>query len=449
MSGRRVSVAEVSRPVVRGIAGAAIAMAVVALSASGCGRSAPPPPNQSSPNNTATATSRAATPTSTTPPAPQTIDISGTDWTSYSGTIYWGCSGSVENSGGNEKIHPRIFDTATGKFITPAVPTAAPGEAITNEACVVTGSAPDLRIIYTVHTTKPASGLSPEVDKKTAYIYDLNSPSPLATKDISGFETYYDLMSTSTGAVVTGANGLGTQVLSNSDLSVLWTDPENATGSDDTVVALPRHKDNNQAKFDGLELRAPNGESIYRDANGNGASIFSEGPTHLVLLTIWKSYSPGILVTSYFDVNSRTLLNINGSVQLPNGVNSTVSSGRLFMEGITPIGGQGGMSVWNLQTHQMEFQKTPDQTKDLHIDRVNYFQDHLYIGTGSNPETFSVFKLPDETTPIATTWTSRPAGHLTGWTQVCKNELSSGGSAQKCDLLLVKDQNGGYPGPWR
>jgi hypothetical protein len=123
---------------------------------------------------------------------------------------------------------------------------------------------------------------------------------------------------------------------------------------------------------------------------------------------------------------------------------STLSDGRLFFEGITPIGGRGGMSVVNLQTRQTEFQRTPDQTTALHISRVNFELDHLYLVTAGDTETYSVFALPKADTPIATTWTSRPYGRLTGWTQVCKNEIRQ----RKCDSVLVKDDNGGYPGPW-
>jgi hypothetical protein len=103
------------------------------------------------------------------------------------------------------------------------------------------------------------------------------------------------------------------------------------------------------AQFDGLELRAPNGESSYRNPEGNGASVFSEGPQHLVQPTIWKSHSRGILVTSFFDVRSRSLLTINGSQQVPGGaLNSTLSDGRLFLDGATPIGGQGGLSRYGI-----------------------------------------------------------------------------------------------------
>jgi hypothetical protein len=426
---------------------AAMAIGLVTVFASGCTHTGGP--SAPSANTSVTASSpHSALPTGTPAAAPQTVSLAGSEWSYFGGTLYTGCSGSIEN-GGPDKTHPRLFDTATGQFITPAAPSAAPGETVTGEGCAITGTAPDFRIIYTLHTTRPASGLNPEVNTKTAYVYDLHSSKPLVTKDISNFATLYDMKPTSTGAVIIGAsrNGLGTDVLSNRDLSVLWSDPENATAVDDSVISLPRHKEHNQAMFDGLELRAPNGDSIYREPEGDGSTLLSEGPTHLVQLVIWKSKSPPILVTSYFDVNTRSLLTINGSQQLPGGgINPTLSNGRLFIDGVTNNGGPGLM-VWNLQTQQMEFQKTPDEAKVLRISKINYFQEHLYIATGFEPATYSVYKLPDSATPIGTTWTSRPHQRLDGWTQVCKNEISNAPS-HECDEVLVKDDNGGYPGPW-
>ncbi len=403
-----------------------------------------------SPNAQPSATASASTTTSGAP-VPQAVSLSGSDWFFYGGTAYSGCPATIQSLGGQAGIQqPSVFDTTTGQFITPAVPAPAPDETVTGEACAVTGTAPGFKVIYLLNTTKPASGLNPRVDKKTAYLFDLHSPTPLATTDVSNLRSDYTVNPTSTGAVIANAfaGGIGTEVLSNTDLSVLWTDPKSPAAISDSVLAFPRYPPGTDNNITGYELRAPNGDSIYRGPDGNGAWALSQGPNHLVQLRIWESRSPPTYATSFFDVNSRALLTINGTQQIPGGgVDATLSDGRLFLNEVNSLGDETGMLLWNLQSQQVEFQLSPEQAKGLQLSAVRYFQGHLYVATSGESKTYSVYKLPDTTTAIATNWTSRPSGRLTGWTIVCKDEIQY--DLHKCgDTVLVRDQNGSFPGPW-
>jgi hypothetical protein len=71
------------------------------------------------------------------------------------------------------------------------------------------------------------------------------------------------------------------------------------------VVSVPRHKDNNLAQFDGLELRAPNADSSYRNPDGNGAAVFSDGPP-LPADTRWRRPELDYACRHVVDIASQT-----------------------------------------------------------------------------------------------------------------------------------------------
>jgi len=97
------------------------------------------------------------------------------DWKSYGGTAYFGCPDkfSVGNKALDE-IRPKIFDTETGQYVAPAIPTPPAGENVTGAMCALTGSADDMRVVYVVTTAT----------KTTAYSYDVKSGRPPATKEL-------------------------------------------------------------------------------------------------------------------------------------------------------------------------------------------------------------------------------------------------------------------------
>lgn len=394
-------------------------------------------------------TPAAASPTtaaSSAPAAPQTVELAQSDSGEYyGGTYYTGCQHYL-NSG--DVKPPQVFDTETGRFIAAPMPQLPAGEQLNRSSCALTGTAPDSKIAYVYDTTKPASGLNPRVDKKTAYLFDLHSAAPLATADV-GDLGWSKIVGTSTGAVMTGnepsSSGFRTEVLSNKDLSVLWTDPDAVQESDDSVLAFKRI---DPRAFVGVELRSPDGESLYKTALARDIVVktVTDGTVHLAQLEIQKEV--GVLVTSFFDVKNRTLLNINGSteVAVPGFLTSwgaTVSDGHLFLDG-----GKSGLLLWNLVTQQVEFQKSADELKNLDINRVTYYGGYLYLATNAGDPPFSVFKLPDTEKAVATQWTSRPMSRINGWTLLCRNEIRDHALGTCGAQVLTKDQNGAYPGPW-
>ena len=68
-------------------------------------------------------------------------------------------------------------------------------------------------------------------------------------------------------------------------------------------------------------------------------------------------------------------------------------------------------------------------------------------GWSGSGNTYAVFALPG-TDPVASTWSGRPFGRIVGWTLVCQGETAPPPSGECREILLVRDADGRYPGPW-
>jgi hypothetical protein len=77
------------------------------------------------------------------------------------------------------------------------------------------------------------------------------------------------------------------------------------------------------------------------------------------------------------------------------------------------------------------------------ISKLTFFGDRLYVTYAGG--TLSVFALPAGN-PVASNWSVRPFGRISGWTLVCRGETAAGGDCK--EIVLVQDQDGHYPGPW-
>src|SRR6266545_215812 len=116
---------------------------------------------------TSTPTSTTTTTSSAPPPPPVTGPLEK-DWKSYGGTAYFGCPEefSVSKSA-LEDIRPKIFDTRTGQYVAPSLPTIPAGENVTGAICALAGTADDMKVVYVVTTVKPAQAPASEVAKTT------------------------------------------------------------------------------------------------------------------------------------------------------------------------------------------------------------------------------------------------------------------------------------------
>ncbi|ORW48581.1 hypothetical protein AWC20_25900 [Mycobacterium parmense] len=429
---------------------------VVALALASCSDTAAPPAPTPT---TSTSPSRASAGAAAAPsPAPVTGPLEK-DWKSYGGTAYFGCPEKF--STGNsalDAIRPKIFDPKTGQYVAPAVPMVAAGETLTGAMCALTGTAGDMRVVYVVTTGKPAQGTEPAVARTTAYAYDFTSGQPLATKDLQPPSPElkltqpggWALSSTATGVAWCNAFTDGhaatspprTVVLSATDLSSMWDDPEPARVWQD-VLAF--HRNTDPAKTFGAELRRPGGEAIYQDNDIRTVDAeLSDGPNKLVQITHWDSYSPPVLSTMFYDLNAKSVIKIGDTDRVSGGgLAATLSDGRLFVDGRGSDTSQFGFGVWNLQTQQWELLKTREDAKA--IAKIAFFDDHLYItNTGG---TFAVIALP-ATDPVAPNWSVRPFQRISDWTLVCRGETAPGSNGECKEIVMVQDQDGHYPGPW-
>jgi hypothetical protein len=421
-----------------------------------CSATVPPP--AATPT---TSTSTTTTTTSTAPPPPGVTGPLEKDWKSYGGTAYFGCPEKFSLSkSALEDVRPKIFDTKTGQYVAAPVPMAPAGENITGAMCALSGAVDDMKVVYVTTTFKPAQALEPNATKTTAYAFDFKSSQPLATKELQPptpdlkltEAKEWGLVATSSGVAWLNAftDGHGaaspprTVMLSNTDLSMAWNDPQPGRAWQD-VLSFQRNTE--AGKTTGAELRRPTGEAIYQDNDVSTVDgELSDGPDKLVKMTHWDSYTPAVVSTMFYDLNSKSVIKIGDSDRISGGkLTATLSDGKLFVDGRDSDNSQFGFGVWNLRTQQWDLVKNRDDAKKLSISKLAFFADHLYITNDGG--TFAVIALP-ATDPVASNWSVRPFSRLSGWTLVCRGETAAPSNGECKEIVMVQDQDGRYPGPW-
>jgi hypothetical protein len=434
----------------------ALIAAAVCLVVASCSETVGPP---AATPTTSTSTSKATTSSPPQPPA-----VTGPlekDWKSYGGTAYFGCPEKFSQSkSALEDIRPKVFDTKTGQYVAPGVPTVPAGENLTGGICALTGTADDMRVVYVVTTAKAAQAPAPEVTKTTAYAFDLKTSQPLVTKELQPPTPDLKLTAPNEWGLAATASGVAwvnaftdghsaaspprTVILSSSDLSMMWNDPQPGLVWQD-VLSFQRNTD--VAKASGAELRRPSGEAIYQDNDISTVDgELSDGPDKLVKITHLDASSPPVVSTMFYDLNAKSLIKVGDSDRISGGgLSATLSDGKLFVDGRNSDNSQFGFGVWNLRTQQWDLLKTRDDAKKMSIAKLAFFEDHLYITNVGN--TFAVHALP-ATDPISTTWSVRPFARISGWTLVCRGENAAALNGDCKDIVMVQDQDGHFPGPW-
>ena len=426
--------------------GLALVAAGVCLAVASCSETVGPPPATPS-----TSTSTAKTTTSAAAPPPSVTGPLEKDWKSYGGTAYFGCPDKFSlRQSALEDIRPKVFDTKTGHYVTPGVPMVPPGENLTGAICALTGAGDDMRVVYVVTTGAKATG----------YVFDFKTSQPLVTKELQPptpdlkltAPDGWGLAATTSGVAWVNAftDGHGaaspprTVVLSGTDLSMMWNDPQPGRVWQD-VLAFQRNTD--PAKTSGAELRRPNGEAIYQDNDISSVDAeLSDGPDKLVKITHSDSSSPPVPSTMFYDLNAKAIIKIGDSDRISGGgLSATLSDGKLFVDGRKSETSQFGFGVWNLRTQHWDLLKTRDDANKMSISKLAFFEDHLYITKVDNA--FAVLALP-ATDPISTTWSVRPFARISGWTLECRGENVAALNGECREIVMVQDQDGHFPGPW-
>ena len=408
-----------------------------------------------------TSTSTPATTTSKTPAPPPVTGPLEKDWKSYGGTAYFGCPEKFSQSkSALEDIRPKVFDTKSGQYVAPGVPTVPAGENLTGGICALTGTADDMKVVYVVTTVKPAQAPEPEVAKTTAYAFDLKTNQPLVTKELQPPTPDLKMTAPNGWALSATASGVAwvnaftdghsaaspprTVILAGTDLSMMWNDPQPGRVWQD-VLSFQRNTD--VAKASGAELRRPSGEAIYQDNDiWTVDGELSDGPDKLVKITHWDSYNPPVVSTMFYDLNAKSIIKVGDSDRISGGgLSATLSDGKLFVDVRNSDNSQFGFGVWNLRTQHWDLLKTRDDAQKMSISKLAFFEDHLYITNVGN--TFAVLALP-ATDPISTTWSVRPFARISGWTLICRGENAAALNGDCKDIVMVQDQDGHFPGPW-
>jgi hypothetical protein len=435
---------------------AAIFALAACLTASCSATSTPPPaakPTTYAPPTTAAATKVAPPPTETSPLAK--------DWKSYGGTAYFGCPEEFTvGKSALEDIRPKVFDPKTGQFASPDMPMIPADENMTGAMCALSNTVDDVKVVYLITTAKPAQAPAPEVTTTTAYLFDLKSSQPLATKELQPptpdlkltAANQWRLSATRSGVALVNAftDGHGTVaaprtvILSNTDLSMMWNDPEPGQVWQD-VLSFQRNT--TIGKTSGAELRLPTGEPVFQDNDiWTVDAELSDGPDKLVKLTRRDSDNPSAVSTMFYDLNAKSLIKFGDSEKISGGdLIASLSDGKLFVDGRGSNNSQFGFGVWNLGTKQWDLQKNRDEVTKMAIAKLTFFGDRLYVTYSSG--TLSVIALP-AANQVANSWSVRPFGRITGWTLVCRGESATAKGGDCKEIVLVQDEDGHYPGPW-
>ncbi|MHA7649863.1 hypothetical protein ACX9NE_08905 [Mycobacterium sp. ML4] len=398
-------------------------------------------------------------PPNTVAPPPPHISPLAKDWKTYGDTVYFGCP--TEYSTGKsalEDIRPKVLDPKTADLIMPAVPMVAADETVTGAMCALSNNVSDMKVVYVVTTTKP--GRASAAIKATAYLFDLKSSQPLATREVLpptpelmlAAPKDWRLAPTTTGVAwinaFTDSRGAPasprTTIVSNSDLATRWEDPAQARVWPD-VLSFQREAVPGGPV--GAELRLPTGEPVYQDTDVAAVDAeLSDGPDKLVQVTHWESHNPPVMSTRFYDLASRSLVKFGDTDRISGGgLAATLSDGKLFVDGRGSADSQIGYGVWNLRTQHWDLLTAREDAKKQPISKLAFFGDHLYITNSGG--TYSVLALP-HTDPVATNWTERPFGRISGWTLVCSGETAAQQKGDCREILLVRDTDGRYPGPW-
>jgi len=386
------------------------------LSACAGGQTASQKPVSPTATSSARSQPTAATTTSTpTPPAEVTLKGNIEDWATYGGTEYTGCVSKIGDGG---STNPEIFDTKSGKLMKPADPPLDPGATLTGVSCTLTGTPDDLKLVDIFTQTTPAQGLQPQVDKTMAYVFDIGGTKPLVSADISSVTKVRSIAGTATGVVID--SGSGTTVLSNKDLSTLWTDPQSPACVTPDAVAF--YRKNVDYKIDtGIEVRSASGESILKDPNVpfGCKQVLYDNSDHLIRFVKLDPPSDRY-IDGFFNVDTRAYLDTDDFMRHLGDPMTTISNGQIFVADFSNAS-EIGMRVWNVKRGQVDFSKSHQEYAAAAIDRVFFFGNHLYVVNSINGSdlnfNFSVNTVPDEK-QIATRWTNRPIIPLNGWTVV-------------------------------
>ena len=393
------------------------------------------------------------------PPPSETSPLAK-DWKSYGGTAFFGCPEEFSVSkAALEDIRPKVFDPKTGQFASPGMPMIPADERVTGGICALSNTVDDMKVVELVTTSKPGQASEPPATKTTAYLFDLKSDQPLATKELQPptpdlkltAANQWRLAATRSGVAWINAFTDGhttaaaprTVMLSNTDLSMTWNDPQPGQVWQD-VLAFQR---NTTGKPTGAELRLPTGEPIFQD-NDIGAvdAELSDGPDKLVKLTHGDSSKPPVMSTMFYDLNAKSIIKIGDSDKISGDqLIATLSDGKLFVDGRGSSNSQFGFGVWNLRAQQWDLLKSRDEANKMAISKLTFFDDRLYVTYAGG--TLSVIALP-AANQVASSWSVRPFGRITGWTLVCRGESAAAQGGDCKEIVLVQDENGHYPGPW-
>lgn len=428
-----------TRSVRSGAIGTLVALALAAVTACSTQSEAvnadggAPGPESSAPASTTTRSSAAPQ-----PDAPERIDVpevflKNHDVDKVAGTYkYPGlCS--------PQQMTVSVFDTASAKVVSARGPKdeiEADGETISSVKCEIYRlDSDELYITYGVNSYKDASGLDPLREFSRAYTYALNSTTP----SIIEFDTEISRVVGSTSGPVIQTlnqdreNSRGTYTISRYDVD--GDQPEWTVNSTDfSVVYSDSPSVTLQHYGDRRVLDAGTGEELlqYCSIEGDHRRNTQVAVYMPISCEPYDSRPPTNTFEMYDLVHQRqfaTLEHYDKSELLPD-TSQDSDEYIVFFDKFEP-----SLIVLDKRTGDTVIDKIGDEAKDLNLEFVHLFADHLYLTT--NNGTTSAVALPGGET-VAGEVDSFPRERFSGWTR------TTAGDGQ----VLVRDVDGRFPGPW-
>ena len=152
-----------------------------------------------------------------------------------------------------------------------------------------------------------------------------------------------------------------TVILSSTDLSMIWNDPQPGQVWAGCAFLPTQH---HVGKTSGAELRLPTGEPILQDNDVWTVDCRTirrarqTGQAHPLGFS-----DPPIVSTMFYDLNAKSLIKFGDSERISGGGfdGRDFSGGKLFVDGRGSNNSQFGFGVWNLGTKQWDLLKNRDE----------------------------------------------------------------------------------------
>ena len=356
------------------------------------------------------------------------VPIPGGDWRAIAGTISRNCDADQLTT--VPQTVPQVFDLESGNIESVSYPAVPAGETFGRITCSIARSDMDVRVIFLVWTTEPASGVEGEKIRTRIHSVPLDSAATPEVRELTTGALPFSLTMLGADRGVLLHSSAGVQALDPGTLEDLWS----RDGSPMTPVG------------DKVAVSDSNTRVLLDIATGDVVEDFPD-PHQLG--------DSNVLQFGY--LWGDRVVPANGAEPFSIDSNSTWTGGQQLMSDEFFVSSlEDELLVYNVHSGEQVYSKVGDDAKALNITGLSLFGNHLYMSSSAGEDLRrSVVELPGMN-EVSSSWSAIPTVPLSGWTLV--SNWPAGGSPcwlveerelRGCSgLTAVKDVDGEFPGPW-